>query len=88
MHRRYGKGRLLGLDIAYGLAFLHAHDIIHFDIKSRCAMAYEPPILSIKSAWRASLPRLHITVTRANLHRLALPNASGVTSSDLGSRVL
>ena len=41
MFRRYGKGRLLALDIATGLAFLHAHGIIHFDIKSRCGVAHE-----------------------------------------------
>ena len=39
MHGRYGKGRLLALDIATGLAFMHAHGIIHFDIKSRCTLA-------------------------------------------------
>lgn len=43
LYRRYGRGRLLARDIAIGLAFLHAHDIIHFDIKSKCATAHKPP---------------------------------------------
>lgn len=34
---RYGKGRLIACGIAMGLAYLHADDIIHFDIKCKCA---------------------------------------------------
>lgn len=30
----YGRGRLLAHGVATGLAYLHAHKIIHFDIKS------------------------------------------------------
>lgn len=32
---RYGRGRSIALDIARGLAFLHAHGVIHSDIKSK-----------------------------------------------------
>lgn len=32
------RGKLVALDVARAIAFLHAHRTTHFDIKVRCAL--------------------------------------------------
>ena len=75
--RRYGKGRLLALDIATGLAFLHAHDIIHFDIKSKCATTQKPlaSALNCLMSFRAAFAH-HILL--ATCIRLSPQDACGI----------
>ena len=80
MYRRWGKGRLLALDVATGLAFLHAHDIIHFDIKSKFAVARQPLIFNLPEE-----PPCHICTSQfpsANLHQARLSNACGIMDYD------